>query len=259
MVFYSNGIFYQELSVLHKLYVFWPLSKLVQTLHHVFALSCDTLLTLVQCSICSLSSFLVRSSVSQSLLILLSWLAKLSFINRNCSLENQTCSHDRKFYCSETFRDYPTDCHRLAPFLVLSRSSTATVCCYIMSFDGFTEGDTGLTVGQAISEHLVIENVTFMGSTLTACKIFGASAGSNLKVVTLMLGGKPHHHLWRRRHWWHGHWWGGEGGFPWNLVSVMNISIDGLTTRSLTQANQCCTAGSRICIQEGIYDKFPRK
>ena len=64
-----------------------------------------------------------------------------------------------------------------------------------MSFDGFTEGDTGLTVGQAISEHLVIENVTFIGSTLTACKIFGASAGSNLKVVTLTLGGKPHHHL----------------------------------------------------------------
>ena len=178
MVFYSNGIFYQELSVLHKLYVFWPLSEPVRTLRHVFALSCDTLLTLVQCSICSLSSFLVHSSVSQSPLILLSWLAKLSFINRNCSVENRTCSHDRKFYRSETFRDYSTDCHRLAPFLVLSISSTAMVCRYIMSFDGFTEGDTGLTVRQAISEHLVIENVTFIGSTLTACKIFGASAST---------------------------------------------------------------------------------
>ena len=81
MVFYSNGIFYQELSVLHKLYIFWPLSELVQTLCHAFALSCNTLLTLIQCSICSLLSFLVRSSVSQSSLILLSWLAKLSFVN----------------------------------------------------------------------------------------------------------------------------------------------------------------------------------
>ena len=86
MVFYSNGIFYQELSVLHKLYVFWPLSEPVQTLCHMFTLSCDTLLTLVQHSICSLLSFLVRSSVSQSPLILLSWLAKLSFINRELFL-----------------------------------------------------------------------------------------------------------------------------------------------------------------------------
>ena len=39
----------------------------------------------------------------------------------------------------------------------------------------------------------------------------------------------------------------------WTLVLM------GLTTRSLTQANQCCTAGSRICIQEGIYDEFLRK
>jgi aldehyde dehydrogenase (NAD+) len=49
---------------------------------------------------------------------------------------------------------------------------------------------TGDTVGQAISEHPLIEKVAFTGSTLTGRKILKASAESNLKVVTLELGGK---------------------------------------------------------------------
>jgi aldehyde dehydrogenase (NAD+) len=48
----------------------------------------------------------------------------------------------------------------------------------------------GDTVGQAISEHPLIEKVAFTGSTLTGRKILKASAESNLKVVTLELGGK---------------------------------------------------------------------
>ena len=54
----------------------------------------------------------------------------------------------------------------------------------------FTERDKGHTVGQAISEHPLIEKVAFTGSTLTGRKILRASAESNLKVVTLELGGK---------------------------------------------------------------------
>ena len=49
---------------------------------------------------------------------------------------------------------------------------------------------TGDTVGQAISEHPLIEKVAFTGSTFTGRKILKASAESNLKVVTLELGGK---------------------------------------------------------------------
>jgi aldehyde dehydrogenase (NAD+) len=48
----------------------------------------------------------------------------------------------------------------------------------------------GHTVGQAIIEHPLIEKVAFTGSTLTGRKILKASAESNLKVVTLELGGK---------------------------------------------------------------------
>ena len=48
----------------------------------------------------------------------------------------------------------------------------------------------GHIVGQAISEHLLIKKVAFTGSTLTGRKILKASAESNLKVVTLELGGK---------------------------------------------------------------------
>ena len=48
----------------------------------------------------------------------------------------------------------------------------------------------GDTVGQAISEHPLIEKIAFTGSTLTGRKILKASAESNLKVVSLELGGK---------------------------------------------------------------------
>lgn len=49
---------------------------------------------------------------------------------------------------------------------------------------------TGPQAGQAISEHPNIEKVAFTGSTLTGRKILEASARTNLKLVTLELGGK---------------------------------------------------------------------
>ena len=48
----------------------------------------------------------------------------------------------------------------------------------------------GHTVGQAISEHPLIEKISFTGSALTGRKILKASSESNLKDVTLELGGK---------------------------------------------------------------------
>lgn len=48
----------------------------------------------------------------------------------------------------------------------------------------------GHTVGQAISEHPQIAKVAFTGSTLVGRKILEASSRTNLKVVTLELGGK---------------------------------------------------------------------
>ena len=45
-------------------------------------------------------------------------------------------------------------------------------------------------MGQAISEHPAIEKVAFTGSTLVGRRILKAAAESNLKKVTLELGGK---------------------------------------------------------------------
>lgn len=48
----------------------------------------------------------------------------------------------------------------------------------------------GHTVGAAISSHPKIEKVAFTGSTLVGRRIMGAAAKSNLKKITLELGGK---------------------------------------------------------------------
>ena len=48
----------------------------------------------------------------------------------------------------------------------------------------------GNTAGVAISEHMEIDKVAFTGSTVVGRKIMEAAARSNLKNVTLELGGK---------------------------------------------------------------------
>ena len=48
----------------------------------------------------------------------------------------------------------------------------------------------GPTAGAAISSHMNIEKVAFTGSTLVGRKVMEAAAKSNLKTVTLELGGK---------------------------------------------------------------------
>lgn len=50
--------------------------------------------------------------------------------------------------------------------------------------------DSGPTAGQAIAEHPKIDKIAFTGSTLVGRKIQIASANSNLKAVSLELGGK---------------------------------------------------------------------
>ena len=48
----------------------------------------------------------------------------------------------------------------------------------------------GPTAGQAIAEHPQISKVSFTGSTLTGRKVMETAAKTNLKRVTLELGGK---------------------------------------------------------------------
>ncbi|KAK7461771.1 hypothetical protein VKT23_008202 [Stygiomarasmius scandens] len=94
----------------------------------------------------------------------------------------------------------------------------------------------GNTVGEAISHHPDIRKISFTGSTLTGRKIQEASAKSNLKVVSLELGGKSPSIIFDDADL--------EQTIKWASMGIfMNMG-------------QICCAGSRIFVQEGIYDAF---
>ncbi|KAJ7584420.1 aldehyde dehydrogenase [Mycena floridula] len=94
----------------------------------------------------------------------------------------------------------------------------------------------GATVGQAISEHPLIRKVAFTGSGLTGRKIQEAATRSNLKVVTLELGGKSPNIIFDDA----------------DLEQAVKWAARGI----FANMGQVCTAGSRIIVQEGIYDQF---
>ncbi|TFK61593.1 aldehyde dehydrogenase [Pluteus cervinus] len=97
----------------------------------------------------------------------------------------------------------------------------------------------GSKAGQAISEHLGISKVAFTGSTLTGRKILKAAAESNLKVVTLELGGKSPTIIFDDA----------------DLEQAVKWASHGI----FFNMGQVCTAGSRIFVQEGVYDAFLQK
>ena len=94
----------------------------------------------------------------------------------------------------------------------------------------------GKTAGAAISAHMDIDKVAFTGSTLVGRQIMKAAAASNLKKVTLELGGKSPNIVFN------------DADIE-QAVSWVNFGI-------FFNHGQCCTAGSRVYVQSGIYDKF---
>ncbi|KAG9310106.1 aldehyde dehydrogenase [Chiua virens] len=94
----------------------------------------------------------------------------------------------------------------------------------------------GATAGQAISEHPNIGKVAFTGSTLTGRKIMEAAAKSNLKPVTLELGGKSPTIIFSDA----------------DLEQAVKWAIHGIY---FNHGQNCC-AGSRILVQNGVYDEF---
>ncbi|TFK33776.1 aldehyde dehydrogenase [Crucibulum laeve] len=97
----------------------------------------------------------------------------------------------------------------------------------------------GHSVGQAISEHPAITKLSFTGSTFTGRKILKAAAETNLKVVTLELGGKSPTIIFDDA----------------DLEQAIKWASHGI----FFNMGQACTAGSRIFVQEGIYDQFLAK
>ncbi|RJE21767.1 Aldehyde dehydrogenase [Aspergillus sclerotialis] len=94
----------------------------------------------------------------------------------------------------------------------------------------------GRVAGAAISSHMDIDKVAFTGSTLVGRTILQAAAKSNLKKVTLELGGKSPNIIFN------------DADID-NAIAWANFGI-------FFNHGQCCCAGSRLLVQEGIHDKF---
>lgn len=94
----------------------------------------------------------------------------------------------------------------------------------------------GRTAGAAIAAHMDIDKVAFTGSTLVGRNIMKAAADSNLKKVTLELGGKS----------------------PNIILPDANIkeAIEWVNLGIFFNHGQCCCAGSRILVHEAVYDQF---
>ena len=107
---------------------------------------------------------------------------------------------------------------------------------------GFPEGVVNLlpgygpTAGAAIARHMDVDKVAFTGSTEVGHLIMKNAAETNLKRVTLELGGKS----------------------P-NIVFAdadMDEAIEGAHFALFFNQGQCCCAGSRLYVEEKAYDEF---
>ncbi|KAF7760325.1 hypothetical protein Agabi119p4_11001 [Agaricus bisporus var. burnettii] len=97
----------------------------------------------------------------------------------------------------------------------------------------------GNTVGGAIAMHPSIRAIGFTGSIVTGRKILKASAESNLKKVALELGGKSPAIIF-------------DDADLEEAIKAASIALSCV----YNCAGQSCVAGSRIYVQERVYDKF---
>jgi aldehyde dehydrogenase (NAD+) len=98
----------------------------------------------------------------------------------------------------------------------------------VISGDGVT--------GALISSHMRIRKVSFTGSIATGKRVQEAAAKSNLKRVTLELGGKSPAVVFDDA----------------DLENAITWTANAITANT----GQVCFAASRVYVQEGIYDKF---
>jgi phenylacetaldehyde dehydrogenase len=102
--------------------------------------------------------------------------------------------------------------------------------------DGVVNVVTGFgeTAGAALTAHMDVDKVAFTGSTAVGKLIVAASAASNLKKLTLELGGKS----------------------P-NIVfdDAGPEAIEGAAHAIFFNHGQCCVAGSRLYVQRGRFDE----
>ncbi|HYT90424.1 MAG TPA: aldehyde dehydrogenase family protein [Gemmataceae bacterium] len=97
----------------------------------------------------------------------------------------------------------------------------------------------GPTAGAALSGHMDVDKVAFTGEYTTGQLVMEAAAKSNLKRVSLELGGKS----------------------P-NVVFAdadIDAAVKGAYFGLFFNQGQCCCAGSRLFVEEKIHDQFVEK
>jgi aldehyde dehydrogenase (NAD+) len=97
----------------------------------------------------------------------------------------------------------------------------------------------GPTAGAAVSGHMDVDKVAFTGEHTTGQIIMEAAARSNLKRVSLELGGKS----------------------P-NVVFAdcdLEAAVEGAYFGLFFNQGQCCCAGSRLFVEEKIHDEFVQR
>jgi aldehyde dehydrogenase (NAD+) len=97
----------------------------------------------------------------------------------------------------------------------------------------------GPTAGAALASHMDVDKLAFTGSTATGKVVLGLAAQSNLKRVTLELGGKS----------------------PFIVCEDADIdqAVELAHFALFFNQGQCCCAGSRTFVHESVYDEFVAK
>ncbi len=97
----------------------------------------------------------------------------------------------------------------------------------------------GPTSGAALARHMDVDKVAFTGSTQGGRLIMTAAAQSNLKRVTLELGGKSPNIIFED--------------------TDLDAAVEGAHLGIFVNQGQSCCAGSRVFVQEKIYEAFVEK
>ncbi|GMH21475.1 hypothetical protein Nepgr_023317 [Nepenthes gracilis] len=97
----------------------------------------------------------------------------------------------------------------------------------------------GPTAGAALASHMDVDKIAFTGSTATGKIVNGLAANSNLKPVTLELGGKS----------------------PFIVFEDADVdeAVELAHGALFFNQGQCCCAGSRTFVHEKVYDEFVEK
>lgn len=133
---------------------------------------------------------------------------------------------------------------------VVMKTSEKTPITGLMMMDllreaGFPKGVVNLltgdgpTCGQHIAMHPDVDKVAFTGSSAVGKSILRAAGESNLKRVTLELGGKSPLIIYD----------------DCDMDQAIEVSSLGL----FANGGQCCVASSRIFVQDTIYDEFVKR